>query len=487
MKNTIILILLLAITSVARSQVTTMYNGVWMGEAKNKDTSFVVKFSILSNGAKVQKNTLIGGVIMKPEFCGIEENRFNDSILQLKPYSKYELKPAIKDIAFKGMLTQDKNKMSGDFTYRGKVYKLDLRRGTKVILRPQEPKKPFPYISEEIKFANKKDSVILAGTLTIPKKEGCYPAVILISGSMPSNRNGSSNYHQMLLVLADYLTRNGIAVLRYDSRGVNESSGDFYTSTPDDFARDIIAGYNLLCARKEIDKRKIGLIGHSGGGIVASIAASVNPNIGFVILMAGLGIPGKADYVLQDELKLNTGDLTSDHYAFKKEFYSRGYTMIEEGYDKKVITDTLSKFINRYASLFPTPASGPNIDKFNIGELFRFMIKSLLSPNNCFYFKCHPSEYLEKVTCPVLSLNGSKDILVPAKINQNAIREALTKGGNPDFTILELEGLNHSFQECETGSIKESLEMEQTISPKALSVITEWILKHSNELKTKLH
>lgn len=469
MKSTSIIILFLAITSITHSQIK-MYNGYWTGEIKTKDTSFVVKFSIFNKIAKSgQKNKIISGSIFKPELCNFEDNCFNDSILQLKSTSK--------KIEYRGVLTLDKNKMSGNLTYRGKVYKLDLRRGNKIILRPQDPKKPFPYITENINFANKKDSIILGGTLTIPKQEGYCPAVILISGSSPIDRNGESNYHQSSLVLADYLTRNGIAVLRYDSRGVNESTGNYYNSTPADFAQDIIAGYNLLCTRKEIDKTKIGLIGHSGGGIVASIVASINPNIGYIVLLASPGIGGKENFLLQTDLKLNVGDYTTNQHTFFKNFYSKCYTMIDKGYDKKTMIDTLSNFKSDYFKLI-TSASKSNNQMQEL--IFSSMLKHSISTNNCFYIRHQPSEYLEKVTCPVLSLNGCKDILVPAQINQSAIRNALINGKNPDFTILELNGLNHFFQECKTGSLKESLEIEQTLSPSTLSIIAEWILKHSN-------
>ena len=478
MKNTIILLLFLSITFFARSQ-NSKYNGNWKGEIKTKDTSFVVKIGTYSKYANSEKkNTVVGGVLYGPEFCALEEIPFNDSILHFKPQNKYKLKPAARDIEFKGSLTADKNKMSGDFTYRGKVYKIDLRRGEKTAFRPQEPKKPFPYITEDVTFTNEKDSVKLAGTLTIPKKEGVYPAVILITGSTPTDRNGESYYHQSQLVLADYLTRNGIAVLRYDARGVNESGGNFNTSTSEDFAQDVIAGYNLLCGRKEIDKHKIGLIGHSGGGLVASIAASVNPDIGFIVLLASPGILGKDCFLMQTDLKLFNGDFTTDQHAFLKGFYNKCYTMIEEGCDKKIITDTLSNFKNKYFKCF-TAAGESNSGLLKVS--FKIMMMTSLSPQNCFYLKCNPSLYLEKVSCPVLSLNGSNDILVPAEVNQNAIRKALTKGGNKDFTVLELEGLNHTFQECKTGSLKESLELEQTISPKAMTIIAEWILKHTKK------
>jgi len=471
MRNTIILILFVAISSVGFSQ-NTMYNGNWKGEIKTKDTSFVVKIGTYSKFADSEhKKTIVGAMIYSPEFCAAEETSFNDSILLLKA--------AKKDISFKGSLTADKNKMSGDFTYRGKVYKIDLRRGEKSAFRPQEPKKPYPYITEDVTFINKKDSVKLAGTLTIPKKEGSYPAVILISGSEPTPRDGESNFHKWHLVLADYLTKKGIAVLCYDSRGVNESKGNFYTSTSEDFAQDVIAGFNLLCERKEIDKNRIGLIGHSGGGLVASIAASVNPKIGFVVLLASMGISGKDDFMMQTDMKLKVGDFTREKHAFFTEFYNKCFSMIEKNYDSKTIRDTLK---NNYKDKFISCHKSAGISNNEMSMLefgFTYLLMRMVNPNFCYYVKCDPAVYLKKLNCPVLSLNGSNDISVSAEINQNAIRKALTKGGNKDFTVLELEGLNHTFQECKTGSLKESLELEQTISPKAMSVIAEWILKHT--------
>lgn len=470
MRHTAIITFLLVITSIAFSQVK-MYDGYWKGEIKNNDTLFQVEFSVFNELTKSgSKTKIIRGLMRKPVLCLLNDSCSNDSILYLKSSSN--------GIEYKGSVTLDKNKMSGEFIFKDKVYAIDLRRGIDTIYRPQEPKKPFPYISDDIYFTNDKDSVKLAGTLTIPNREGCFPAAILISGSNPSDRNGDSYYHQKFLVLADYLARNGIAVLRYDDRGVNESTGNYYESTPDNFAQDVIAGINFLSSRKEIDKNKIGLIGHSGGGIVASIVASQNNNIKYIVLLASPGISGKEDFLLQTDLKLKTGDYTVKQHAFFYKFYDLCYRMIEKGYDKKTMIDTLSRLEKDFLLLQPTD----NSRKKQEHEPAFFSILTLsISPNNCFYIKCIPSVYLEKVTCPVLSLNGTNDILVPAKINQEAIRNALIRGCNPDFNILELEGLNHSFQECKTGSLKEYFKIEQTISPSVLELISKWINEHTKE------
>jgi pimeloyl-ACP methyl ester carboxylesterase len=300
----------------------------------------------------------------------------------------------------------------------------------------------------------------------------------LISGG-PSDRNCENFHHRPFLVVADYLTRNGIAVLRYDDRGVDGSTGDFFQSTNMDFSQDVISAFNYLCSRKEIDTNKIGLIGHSEGGVVAAIAASRKTHIGFIILLASPGINLKDDFELQEELKYKSGDLTEEGYEFRKRFFEQCYRFIENDINYDLARDSLLMFREEYKLLDSSLREEFKLLHSSQNILTDFKFKRLLyeslSPHNQFNIKCDPSDYLEKVRCPVLSLNGSKDIFVPAKINQDAIREALTKAENNNFRIVELAGLNHAFQECETGSIRESIDIEQTFSPTALKVIKNWI------------
>ena len=207
-------------------------------------------------------------------------------------------------IEYTGTLDKENN-FIGNFKQGGQSFPMNLSKEKvekEKFVRPQEPTKPYPYYSEDVIFENKKDKITLAGTLTLPTKEGNYPVVVLITGSGPQNRDEELLGHKPFLVLADYLTKNGIAVLRFDDRGIGESQGDFKTATSLDFASDVESAVNYLQTRKEINKKKIGLIGHSEGGIIAPMVAAKSKDIDFIVLLAGTGIPGGELMLLQKEL-----------------------------------------------------------------------------------------------------------------------------------------------------------------------------------------
>ena len=207
-------------------------------------------------------------------------------------------------IDYVGVLGTD-NKIIGDFKQGGLSFPLNLSKEKveiEKIIRPQEPSKPYPYYTEEVTFENKNAGIQLAGTLSLPKKEGLFPAVILISGSGPQNRDEELLGHKPFLVLSNFLTNNGIAVLRFDDRGTALSKGDFETATSLDFSTDVEAALQFLLSRKEINKTKIGLIGHSEGGIIAPMVANKSKNIAFIVLLAGTGIQGDELLLLQQEL-----------------------------------------------------------------------------------------------------------------------------------------------------------------------------------------
>jgi uncharacterized protein len=461
MRILIILIILLFQFYLAFSQE---FSGTWNGVINTSNTSFEVRLQFSQNGKTID------GILFNPELCIITDSCYDDSVLQLKSTKNR--------IEFKGQVTSNKNKMSGVFKYKGQAYPIDLYRGEKEILRPQEPHKPYPYKSEEIYFTNEIDSTVLAGTLTIPDSIGIFPAVILISGSSPSDRDGNAFHHKRFLVLADHLTRSGIAVLRYDSRGVNKSAGNFFESTPLDFAQDVIAGFNYLSSRKDINNLQIGLIGHSLGGVVASIVASQNTRIGFIVLLGTPGLKLKHVFRKQHESMFITGDFNKEQFEFHKRFNDVCYEFIEQGVDMQTASDSLGIFKESFLRLFST-SSNSMLNNIKRDIRFQNLVYQSLCSHNHFAIKCDPSIYLENVKCPVLALNGSKDMQVSANENFKAIEIALKKAKNEDYTILEMEGLNHTFQECEIGSFKEAINIEQTISPKVLMEITDWIVLHT--------
>ena len=207
---------------------------------------------------------------------------------------------------FEGKLSDDGKELKGTWKQGPTELPITFKRLAKapVYARPQDPKKPYPYLEEEVTLENKPAGVKLAGTLTLPKGKGPFPAVVLITGSGPQDRDESLLGHRPFLVLADHLTRNGIAVLRCDDRGVGGSTGNTSTSTTADFADDALVGVAFLKARPEIDGKKIGLIGHSEGGVAAPIAATKSTDVAFIVLLAGTGLPGEEILYRQAELIL---------------------------------------------------------------------------------------------------------------------------------------------------------------------------------------
>jgi len=337
--------------------------------------------------------------------------------------------------------------------------------------RPQEPVKPYPYYEEEVVFINKKDSISLSGTLTLPSKNGKFPVVILISGSGPQDRNETFMTHKPFLVIADHLTRKGIAVLRYDDRGFGKSTGDHDSATTKDFATDVLSAINYLKSRTDIDSKKIGLVGHSEGGIIAPLAANQTEDISFIVLLASTGIPG-SELILQ-QAKAFRPFSVPDEDAFEK-FVRK---TIEIASSDKAIVSIKSELTEHYNSYLPPILLPLGVNNDQISEAIAQEIEASIKPWKRYFYSYNPADEIEKLCIPVLSLNGNKDTQVTAKINQNGIRNALIKGKNKNYKVLELENLNHLFQECKTGDIKEYHKIEQTISPIALKEISNWLLK----------
>lgn len=377
-------------------------------------------------------------------------------------------------IEYVGVLDKN-NIITGNFKQGGRTFPMNLSRDTiaeKKLIRPQEPVKPYPYYSEDLTFENKSAGIELAGTLALPKKEGVFPVVVMISGSGANDRNEEMLGHKPFLVISDYLTRNGIAVLRYDDRGTHQSEGDFSKATSLDFASDVEAAVAYLKTRKEINKKEIGLIGHSEGGLIAPMVASKSKDIAFIVLLAGPGIPVDQLLVLQSYLVGKASGM-SDKDLAKAEILNRG---IYEIVKKSTNTDQLKTDLTNY---FKKEIKKDTLVKMRAGETEDEFIKSkvdaISTPWLQYFLKYDPSPALEKVKCPVLALNGSKDLQVPPKEDLKGIKEALAKGGNKNVTTIELPNLNHLFQECTTGSPDEYGTIEQTFSPTALTEILKWI------------
>jgi fermentation-respiration switch protein FrsA (DUF1100 family) len=378
------------------------------------------------------------------------------------------------NIKYEGTLGDD-DIIIGVFNQAGQSFPMNLSReeiekvGSN---RPQEPKKPFPYRSEEVIFENKQAEILLAGTLTMPEKAGTYPAVVLISGSGPQNRDEELMGHKPFLVLSDYLTRNGIAVLRFDDRGTAASTGNFGSATSVDFATDVASAVQYLQSRPEIDKSKIGLVGHSEGGLIAPMVAGDSDDIDFIVLLAGTGIRGDKLLLAQQALIGEAAGMSPNQLSENELISKKAFEIILKGQGEEEMKGEIRNYM---AQVFRNmnPENIPN--GLTEDEFVKAQVGQMTSPWMQYFIRYDPAPALEKVSCPVLAINGEKDLQVPPKENLEAIKAALEKGGNTNVTTMELPGLNHLFQEAETGAPSEYAEIEQTFSPKALEVVLGWI------------
>jgi len=456
----ILLISLLASISLSAQDIT----GQWNGALKVQGTQLRLVFNVtkIDNGVSSTMDSPDQGAKGIPTTT----TSFENSILKITIASA--------KIEYEGTLGKD-NVIVGTFKQGGQSFPMNLSKEKiekEKLIRPQETIKPYPYYSEDITFENKKAGISLAGTLTLPNKDGVFPVVILISGSGPQNRDEELLGHKPFLVLSDYLTKNGIAVLRYDDRGTALSKGDFKTATSADFATDVESAITYLKTRKEINKKKIGLIGHSEGGLIAPMVASKSKDVAFIVLLAGTGIQGDRILLLQQKL-IGKASGVSDEDLQKSELENRKvFDIVNKSTNLEKLNIDLTDFIKQ------TLKDNPNTEKpegMNDDDFVKLQVKQIATPWMQYFIKYNPAPALEKVKCPVLAINGEKDLQVPPKENLEAIKKSLTKGGNKKVTIKEFPNLNHLFQECKTGSPDEYATIEQTFSPIALTEILKWL------------
>ena len=374
------------------------------------------------------------------------------------------------DGVYEGTIPADKSSIDGKWTQKGNTFPLVLKPVKDEALlepkRPQNPVKPYPYRDEDVTYENKIQNVTLAATFTVPQGKGPFSAVVLITGSGPQDRDETLLGHKPFLILSDYLTRHGIAVLRADDRGTAKSTGDFKTATTADFATDTEAGIAYLKTRLEVDPRKIGLIGHSEGAVIAPMIAARNRDVAFIVMMAGSGVSGDQVLVAQREaiaVASGTKPEEAAKYAAKEK---EMLALIEA---EKVPTEKDDAALEKELR----EKMAGDVPESQIG----LQIKLLTSPWFRYFLTYDPAIALRKVTCPVLVLNGEKDKQVLPEQNLPPIRQALTQAGNKHFEVDELPGLNHLFQTANTGSPTEYAGIEETMSPVALEKINTWIAK----------
>ena len=368
--------------------------------------------------------------------------------------------------SYVGRLSDAGDRIVGTWRQGGRSLPLELARADSLpaLRRPQEPAPPYPYIEEQVRFDGEEPGISLAGTLTHPRGAGPFPAAVLITGSGPQDRDETVVGHRPFLVIADRLTRAGIAVLRMDDRGVGASSGPSEGSTTAQLAGDVRAAVRFLRTRAVVDPRRIGLIGHSEGGLIAPIVASGPVSVAFVVLLAGPGVPGEQVLLAQGEAIVRANGGGEGGAALERRVQQQLFALARQDLDSASVVEGVRRIFR---------AEG--LDSALAGEGIASSVAAVRSPWMRFFLDYDPAPALSRVRCPVLALNGGRDVQVLPGQNLPAIERALRSGGNRDVTIRELPGLNHLFQHCTSGSPAEYARIEETFAPEALDTLTAWL------------
>jgi len=438
------------------------FAGTWQGTLKIQTMELRVVFHLQTDSTGVMKATLdspdqgakgipIDNVAMRKDSLILTINAIGGS--------------------YEGTVEPGDSVITGTWKQRGASLPLDLHRIESVaeVRRPQEPKPPFPYDAEDVSYANSEAGITLAGTFTKPRSGGPFPALLLITGSGAQNRDEELFGHKPFLVLADYLTRRGIAVLRVDDRGTAKSTGDFGSATTKDFAGDVRAGIKYLKSRSDVNVKKVGLLGHSEGGLIAPMVASGSKDVDFIVMMAGPALTGEEILYLQDSLISTAMGAPASEIQKELQLNRKLYSLIRTESDSAKLQQEIRSAVKE--SMSPDSATVGKINE----EAVNAAVKQLTSPWFRFFVTYDPMPALEKVTCPILALDGSKDLQVPAKENLEALERAFKASGNKNATAQLLPGLNHLFQKAETGVPLEYGKIGETINPEALKVIGDWI------------
>ena len=442
--NIVTLLLLFAVPSFAQIE------GYWKGKIDLGMQKLEMAFDISSteNGYSATLDVPAQGAHNIP----VDETIFQDNRLQMTM--------SAMGASYSGELKE--GIIEGEFSQRGMTFPLKLERGEKESqqARPQDPQPPFNYRIEEVQFTNAREGNTLTGTLTTPEGDGPFPALVLVSGSGQQNRDEELMNHRPFWVIADYLTRHGIAVLRYDDRGMGGSTGEVQNATSLDFSYDAEAAFDFLLNRKEINASQIGILGHSEGGIINFMVSARRPEVAFLISLAGPAVTGIEVLAAQQVAILRASGMTEEAIQFSSNANAQMFSVIEASSSREEADTLLRQLVKGWGY-------GEELTEQTVGEL--------ASPWMYYFLKYDPTEAIVKTNCPALLLNGSKDLQVVASQNLPTYEKIIADYGKTNLTLHELPDLNHLFQHCETGSPNEYFTIDETISPEVLEMIVEFV------------
>ena len=435
--------------------------GTWQGAFQNGNMRFRLQLHISHDEAKKLAGTFDS---LDQAVNGMPMSKLSEQ--NGKVHFEIDMVSGI----YEGTLNAARNAITGKWTQNQDSVALEFKRSDEVLelRRPQNPTKPYPYKEEEVTFASQNGAAQLSGTLTIPQGAGPFPAALLISGSGPQNRDEFLAGHRPFLVIADYLTRKGVAVLRYDKRGIGKSTGDFSAATTREFAADAESALGYLKTRKEVSPGKTGTLGHSEGALIAPILGAEG-GVAWIVLLAGPAQTGERIMLAQSQAIASTAGMPAAQVAQSLDFDKKAYALVREEKDQTLLEKKIAAMV---------VSSG--VAESQVPASVAAQIHMLSSPWFRYFLDYDPLPALQKVKCPLLALNGEKDLQVSAKDNLPLIQKALEDAGNNDVTTKSLAELNHLFQHAESGTPTEYGAIEETISPEVLQMIADWIRKHSS-------
>jgi len=470
MKHKIITLFSWIVLCAAASGQPAKFTGIWQGKL-NVGIELRIVFHIKEAGKGSYETTADspdqGAFGLTCENTDVKDNEVVITMTSL-------------NASFTGKLVNDST-IEGTFT-QGADIPLQLKKIEKVEerKRPQTPQPPYPYKTEEVEYSNAGKSLRYGATITIPAGNGPFPAALLITGSGPQNRDEEIMGHKLFAVIADHLTRKGWIVLRVDDRGVGKSTGDFGKATSEDFAKDASSSLDYLLSRPEVDKKKVGMIGHSEGGMIAPLVAVSRNDIDFMVLMAGPGVKISELMAEQNEAVARSSGASEKALSEIKPLFDLVTRSILNAPDSATASENTALLIEKWSM----DKEKAVLEEMKMGtarqraDYIRSMVNELRSPWFRYFLQFDPKPYLEKVKCKILAINGEKDVQVVSKQNLPGIAAALKKSRTKNYEIKELPGLNHLFQACIKCTVTEYGELEETISPAALEIISSWLEKN---------
>jgi pimeloyl-ACP methyl ester carboxylesterase len=468
-KKLILLTFLLSLTT-SYLFAQQQFVGSWYGTLKIQGIDLPLVFNISGNATAGFKTTM-DSPAQKAKGIPVEKTTVQGAALLIES--------AMMKLSYSGNYIAGSNKIKGVFKQNGLELDLTLDKNKPAEAvaknRPQEPK-TFPYKQEDVVFNNPKGRNKLAGTLTMPRNGKPSKVIVLISGSGAQDRNSLllGTDHRPFLVWSDWLTRQGIAVLRYDDRGVGKSTGNFNLATTADFADDAEAAVKYISSRADLKGVAIGLLGHSEGGMIAPMVATRNPSVAFMVLLAapGLKVTEVMERQVRDQFKLSgmNDSAMAASLAISKSLYAatlRYKALPMEAFKKKFAAD-YGKTVRANMKHLP----GSNAD-----NMINQAVATVATPWFRYFVIANPADYLSKVKCPVLAINGTLDMQVNSEANLKGIKANLEKAGNKKFEIVPMAGLNHLLQKAETGALPEYTTISETVNPAVLKKVSDWVIR----------